>query len=85
MNVPGFVHLYGQGAQGFGLRRSCSSNPIPLIRKEPSNKSLLAGDDFSHAIGVAINDTSGVERWRFTASRDGDDISWRLLREVASL
>jgi hypothetical protein len=30
-------------------------------------------------------DTSEVERWRFTASRDGDDISWQLLGEVASL
>jgi hypothetical protein len=48
------------------IQPSCSSNPIPLIRKETSNKSLLAGDDFSHAMVWPEKDTSEVERWRFT-------------------
>ena len=48
------------------IQPSCSSSPILLVRKDPSNKSLLAGDDFSHAMVWPENDTSEVERWRFT-------------------
>jgi hypothetical protein len=48
------------------IQPSCSSNPILVIRKETSNKSLLAGNDFSHAMVWPENDTSEVERWRFT-------------------
>jgi hypothetical protein len=48
------------------IQPSCSSSPILIVRKEPSNKSLLAGDDFSHAMVWPENDTSEIERWRFT-------------------
>lgn len=47
------------------IQPSCSSSPILLVRKDPSNKSLLAGDDFSHAMVWPENDTSEVERWSF--------------------
>lgn len=48
------------------IEPSCSGNPVLLIRKEASNNSLLAGNDFSHAMVWAQNDTSEVQRWRFT-------------------
>ena len=48
------------------IQPRCSSNPILLIRKETSNNSLLAGNDFSHAMVWPQNDTSEVERWHFT-------------------
>lgn len=48
------------------IQPSCSSSPILLVRKDPSNKSLLAGDDSRHAMVWPENDTSEVERWRFT-------------------
>lgn len=48
------------------IQPSCSSKPILLIRKETSSKSLLAGDDASHALVWPENDESDVERWRLT-------------------
>ena len=48
------------------IQPSCSSNSILLIRKEISTKSLLAGNDFSHAMVWPENDSPEVERWRFT-------------------
>jgi hypothetical protein len=44
----------------------CSSDPFLLLRKETSNNSLLAGNDFSHALLWPQNDKSEVEKWRFT-------------------
>lgn len=46
------------------VQPSCSSDPILFIRKETSNKSLLAGNDFGHVMVWPDNDTSEVERWR---------------------
>jgi hypothetical protein len=48
------------------IQPSCSSDPILLVRKETSSKSLLAGNDSSHAMVWPENDTSEAEQWRFT-------------------
>jgi hypothetical protein len=47
------------------IQPSCSGKSVWLIRKDPSNINLLAGNDFSHVMSWPENDKTEIQKWRF--------------------